>query len=121
MKKEVPFEFFEPGQYLYFDIGRLMQLEKLLGESLVKITERAANGDISLNFVVAALTVGLKHHYLRGNEQFFADKLTDCLENGGDWQGIIAAITEAVMSIWVNKKESDIKNVETAQNPELTV
>lgn len=121
MKKMIKFEFFEVGQYLYFDIMRLAQLEKLLGESLIKITEKAAEGDISLNFIVAALTVGLKHHYPRGTEQFFADKLTDYLENDGDWAGIVAAVTEAVISIWTTpKKDSDEKNAEIVQRPELT-
>jgi len=123
MKKTVPFEFFEAGQYLYFDIARLVLLERLLKESLVKISERAATGDISIDFIVKSLTIGLKHHYPHGTEQFFADKLTEYLENGGVWFDLMSSVSEAIVSIWnINKDdEPDTKNAVTVQEPELTV
>ena len=30
--KKIDFEFFGPGQYLYFDIGRLIQVENITGK-----------------------------------------------------------------------------------------
>jgi hypothetical protein len=31
--KKIDFEVFGPGQYLYFDIGRLIQVENITGKS----------------------------------------------------------------------------------------
>lgn len=121
MKKTVPFEFFEPGQYLYFDTMRLVQLEKLLGKSLIKILGEAVNNqDLGLDFALAGISIGLKHHYPRATEQFFAEKLDTYFENGGTIPDLVAPILEAVVSLWDKGKGASEKNVEEVQKTELT-
>lgn len=121
MIKSVPFELFEPGQTLYFNIIRLGQLEKLLDRSLNSIM---ANQEIGVNFCLAGLTIGLQHHYPRATKQFMAEKMETYLDNGGTLDDFAMPIVLAIIESGIMgkaDKETDIKNVETVQEPELTV
>lgn len=114
MIKVVPFEIFEPGQTIFFDIARLAQFEKVMGTSLVKILQ---NDETGINFCLAGLMIGMKHHYPRGTMPFFAEQLDAFFENGGTLIEVNVPIIEAIMAVWGTKKESESKNAQKVQKP----
>ena len=63
--KKIDFEVFGPGQYLYFDIGRLIQVENLTGKSAGDIIR---NQELNLGILTALLSIGLRQHGMLGAE-----------------------------------------------------
>ena len=51
--KKIDFEVFGPGQYLYFDIGRLIQVENITGKSAGDIIR---NQELNLGILTALLS-----------------------------------------------------------------
>lgn len=62
-KKSIPFEFFRPNEFLYFDIGRIAKLERELGVPIVTVMSQMEESICSVGFVLAALRSGLAHNY----------------------------------------------------------
>lgn len=60
--KKIEFEVFGPGQYLYFDIGRLIQVENLTGKSAGDIIR---NQELNLGILTALLSIGLRQHGIK--------------------------------------------------------
>ena len=71
--KQVPFNVFGENEYLYYDIGRLIQVENQTGKSATDIIIKQ---DLNLGFITVLLSVGLRHHGLK-SPQWYADKLSD--------------------------------------------
>lgn len=71
--KQVPFNVFGENEYLYYDIGRLIQVENQTGKSATDIIIKQ---DLNLCFITVLLSVGLRHHGLK-SPQWYADKLSD--------------------------------------------
>ena len=71
--KQVPFNVFGEDEYLYYDIGRLIQVENQTGKSATDIIIKQ---DLNLGFITVLLSVGLRHHGLK-SPQWYADKLSD--------------------------------------------
>lgn len=63
MKKSIPFEFFAPNQFMYFDLKRLGDMERELNMSIVDIVRQPELGTVGMGFIVAACRHGLAHHY----------------------------------------------------------
>lgn len=102
MRKTVPFELFEPNQYIYFDILRLAELEKAMGMSIVELVQKQEAG---INFCLTALSIGLKHHYNKATPMFFAEKIEKYLEAGGGINDIAIPIIKAIMLSGIFGKE----------------
>lgn len=100
MRHEIVFDHFGEDQRIYFDIGRLAALEKLMGTSIQKII---AEGNVGINFVLFGLTVGLGHHY--GNRSAIQRKLEEYFAAGGDLNEIAATIVRAVVASGIFGKE----------------
>ncbi len=101
MKKTVPFEVFEKNQTIYFNILRLAELEDRLGVSINEIVKSEAG----VKFCLAGLTVGMKHHYHKPTPDFFADKIEEHLDNGGDLSDIAIPIVKAIFATGIFGKE----------------
>lgn len=117
MRHEIVFDHFGEDQRIYFDIGRLAALEKLMGTSIQKII---AEGNVGINFVLFGLTVGLGHHY--GNRSAIQRKLEEYFAAGGDLNEIAATIVRAVVASGIFGKEEsadlepDEKNARETQS-----
>ena len=70
--KQVPFNVFGENEYLYYDIGRLIQVENQTGKSATDIIIKQ---DLNLGFITVLLSVGLRHHGLK-SPQWYADKFS---------------------------------------------
>lgn len=63
-KRSVPFEFFRPNEFMYFDTGRLAAFEKEIGNvAVVKVMQDIEENICSIGFILAACRIGLAHHY----------------------------------------------------------
>lgn len=74
--KQIPFELFGQGQYMYMDIGRFITLEKLTGKPIGEIIK---SSEVDLGFIANFLTIALRHH---GNKQtgFYIEKIQELCE-----------------------------------------
>ena len=103
MKKTIPFDLFEHGQTIYFDILRLAEFEKAMGAPIQQIIQ---SGNAGINFCLAGLQVGLKHHNRRATPDFYAEKIGEYLDEGGAIDEIAVAIIRAIMASGLFGKEA---------------
>jgi len=103
MKKTINFDLFEKGQSIYFDILRLAELEKALGMPITAIITRQETG---IGFCLTALRIGMKQHYRRGTEEFYADLMEKHFDNDGTLEDILVPIIRALMASGVFGKEA---------------
>ncbi len=94
MRKSIPFEAFGENQYIYFDIQRLIRLEQLVGKS---ITQIVASQDITIDFVIKSLMVGLSHHS-KDNVSQWTQKLSKFFDEGGSIEAIAEPVVAAIIS-----------------------
>ncbi len=108
MKKTIPFELFGAGQTIYFDILRLAELEKVLGDSIINVVRRQ---DAGINFCIAGLLVGLKHHYHRPTAALMAEKIEEYLDKGGNLDELALPIVQAILETGIfGKADPERKN-----------
>lgn len=91
--KQIPFELFGPGQYLYFDIGRLIQAENLTGKSAGEIIQGQT---LNLSLMTALFSVGLRHHGIK-NPQWYADKMQELITEGHEMQEFTEPLVKAIV------------------------
>jgi len=103
MKKTIPFDLFEQGQTIYFDILRLAEFEKAMGAPIQQIIQ---SGNAGINFCLAGLQVGLKHHNRRVTPAFYADKISEYLDEGGTIDDIAVPIIRAIVASGLFGKEA---------------
>lgn len=75
--KKVSFEVFGPGQYLYFNIARFMQLE----EACKMSTGLIAQNELNFTVMTKAFSIGLAQHG-RKNELWYAQRMQELLDEG---------------------------------------
>jgi len=102
MKKSIPFEIIEKNQTIYFDVMRLAELERILGRS---ITDIVKSGDAGINFCLAGMQAGLKHHYFNKTPDFYAEKFGEFIENGGKLDEVAIPVIRAIMASGIFGKE----------------
>jgi len=95
MKKTIPFEIIEKNQTIYFDILRLAELERILGKS---ITDIVHSGEAGINFCLAGMQAGLKHHYFQEGPAFYAEKMGEYISRGGRLDDVAIPIIRAIMA-----------------------
>ena len=121
MKRTVPFEFFAPGQSVYFDTMRLVELEKLTGVSVMAMPAQTYHE--SIDFMLKACQVGLAHHYPNATLEDYATKIDLCLETGGSFYDIGTVLGHAIVASGVFGKEATERAMEmyTAKDTETPI
>jgi hypothetical protein len=110
MKKTVPFKLFGEDQEIYFDIIRLGELETLLKDSILSIVRKQ---DAGINFCIAGLTIGLRHHITPAE---IIDKMEQYFDNGGNLDELAVPIIKAVLATGIfGKPEKERKNVKRTE------
>ncbi len=104
MKKSIPFEFFAPNQFVYFDIERLALLEKISGTTITKMA--AGGGATGIIFVLQACQVGLAHHYHKATPDDYVKMIEDHLEKGGNISTLEMALGRAIVASGIYGKEA---------------
>lgn len=118
MKRTIPFEIFEENQTIYFDIIRLAELEKAVGMSIAEIVKKQESG---INFCLCGLLVGLKHHYHKATLAFYAEKIDEYLDKGGQLDDIAIPIIRAIVASGIFGKEISDKTEEMVKETEKNV
>lgn len=90
--KKIDFEVFGPGQYLYFDIGRLIQVENLTGKSAGDIIR---NQELNLGILTALLSIGLRQHGIK-NPQWYANKMQELIDQGHEMEEFVQPVVKAI-------------------------
>lgn len=113
MKKTIPFDLFEKGQTIYFDILRLAEFENVMGAPIQQIIQ---SGNAGINFCLAGLRVGLKHHNRRADAAFYAEKIGGYLDDGGTIDDIAVPIIRAILASGLFGKTESAEAEETADD-----
>lgn len=90
--KKIDFEVFGPGQYLYFDIGRLIQVENITGKSAGDIIR---NQELNLGILTALLSIGLRQHGIK-NPQWYASKMQELIDEGHEMEEFVQPVVKAI-------------------------
>ena len=112
MKQTISFDLFEQGQDIYFDILRLAEIEKVLGKGINKIVQEQ---DAGIGFCLAALQIGMRHHYPRGTQEMYAIKIENYLDGGGRIDDVATPIIMAILKSGIFGKEVGEKIDEVAE------
>lgn len=78
--KKIEFPLFGENEYMYLNIGRLIDIERMTGKPAGEII-KGQNLDLGLLTVI--LSVALRHHKMR-TPQWYADKLQELVDDGID-------------------------------------
>lgn len=78
--KKIEFNLFGENEYMFLNINRLIDIERMTGKSAGEII-RGQTLDLGLMTII--LSVALRHHKMR-SPQWYADKMQDLLEKGID-------------------------------------
>lgn len=79
MKKTIPFDYFQEGQTIYYDIDRFEELEKITGKNTGDIIE----ANLNIGLLYSLLIVGLRHHNPAGSRELYKNKVAEYIEKGG--------------------------------------
>lgn len=104
MKKSIPFEFFAPNQFVYFDIERLALLETISGTTITKMA--GEGGATGIVFVLQACQVGLAHHYHKATQDDYVKMIEDHLEKGGNISTLEMVLGRAIVASGIYGKEA---------------
>lgn len=116
-KKSIPFEFFRPNEFMFFDIGRMAKLEKELGAPIVTIMSQIEESISSIGFILAACRAGLAHHYPAG-PGIMENYIDDYMERGGSLfdAELIMSISRALFASGLFGKEIAAKAIRNELN-----
>ena len=64
--KRIPCEYFGEGEKIYFNIGRILQLEAVLKKPIGRILQDG----LGMTEVLVAFEIGLAHYKRRNDEQY---------------------------------------------------
>lgn len=97
MKKTVPFKAFGQDDYLYFDIGKLVQLEQLTGKTVIELWDASNSGKFGVDLIVKCLTVGLIDCRQNITEKQVMAEMGDAFEKGESLVSFITPIFSALI------------------------
>lgn len=78
--KKVEFPLFGENEYMFLNIGRLIDIERMTGKPAGEIVK---NQNLDLGMLTIILSVALRHHKMR-TPQWYANKLQDLVDEGID-------------------------------------
>lgn len=90
--KKFNFEFFAPGQQIYFDVGRIMQVENVLKKGIGEIV---LEQNLNMSTLCVLLSIGLRHYGMQSPETV-AKKLQTLLDEGADIEEIQMPVAKAL-------------------------
>lgn len=93
--KKINCDLFAMGETIYFNIGRIAELEQLWGESIFKAVQ---NGTMTFNQLITALVVGMKHHGKKRDYIYYQDKLQELFDEGTvQYADLVQLIVQALI------------------------
>lgn len=92
--KKIDFEFFAPGQQIYFDVSRIMQVENVLKKGVGEIVMEQ---NLNMSTLGVLLSIGLRHYGLQNPEKI-AKKLQALLDEGMEIEEIQIPVAKALVA-----------------------
>lgn len=92
--KKIDFEFFAPGQQIYFDVSRIMQVENVLKKGVGEIVMEQS---LNMGTLCVLLSIGLRHYGLKNPEKV-AKKLQTLLDEGVEIEEIQMPVAKALVA-----------------------
>lgn len=92
--KKIDFEFFAPGQQIYFDVSRIMQVENVLKKGVGEIVMEQ---NLNMGTLCVLLSIGLRHYGLQNLEKV-AKKLQTLLDEGVEIEEIQMPVAKALVA-----------------------
>lgn len=99
--KKIPCNYFGNGEYIYFNIARLAQLEQALGK---KVTEFAFEVP-GLTEMFHAFSIGLAHEKRR-TPDWYANRIDELLEEGITFDDLSTVIVKALIGSGIMGKNA---------------
>lgn len=90
--KKIEFEYFAPGQYIYYDVGRIIQIENLLKKGIGEI---ASEQTLNMSTLCVMLAVGLRHHGVKSPDAI-APLLQKAMDDGVEIQDMQIPVVKAL-------------------------
>ena len=93
--KKVTCNLFSPGETIFFNIGRIAELEQLWGEPIFKAVQ---SGTMTFNQLITAFVVGMKQHGKKRDYIFYQDQLQKLFDEGSvQYSDLVQLVVQALI------------------------
>lgn len=93
--KKITCDLFSPGETIFFNIGRIAELEQLWGEPIFKAVQ---SGTMTFNQLITAFVVGMKQHGKKRDYIFYQDHLQTLFDEGSvQYSDLVQLVVQALI------------------------
>lgn len=93
--KKITCDLFSPGETIFFNIGRIAELEQLWGEPIFKAVQ---SGTMTFNQLITAFVVGMKQHGKKRDYIFYQDQLQTLFDEGSvQYSDLVQLVVQALI------------------------
>ena len=93
--KKITCDLFSPGETIFFNIGRIAELEQLWGETIFKAVQ---SGTMTFNQLITAFVVGMKQHGKKRDYIFYQDQLQTLFDEGAvQYSDLVQLVVQALI------------------------
>lgn len=93
--KKITCNLFSPGETIFFNIGRISELEQLWGEPIFKAVQ---SGTMTFNQLITAFVVGMKQHGKKRDYIFYQDQLQTLFDEGSvQYSDLVQLVVQALI------------------------
>ena len=93
--KKITCDLFSPGETIFFNIGRIAELEQLWGEPIFKAVQ---SGTMTFNQLITAFVVGMKQHGKKRDNIFYQDQLQMLFDEGSvQYSDLVQLVVQALI------------------------
>ncbi len=100
--KRIKCNLFGEGQYIYFNIGRLAELEKALKKPIIQVLQ---DGALGINEILKCYAVGMQQER-RQNTAWYAQKIQELVEQGVTFETLTTPILKALIGSGILGKKA---------------
>lgn len=93
--KKITCDLFSPGETIFFNIGRIAELEQLWGEPIFKAVQ---SGTMTFNQLITAFVVGMKQHGKKRDYIYYQDQLQTLFDEGSvQYSDLVQLVVQALI------------------------
>lgn len=93
--KKITCNLFNPGETIFFNIGRIAELERLWGEPIFKAVQ---SGTMTFNQLITAFVVGMKQHGKKRDYIYYQDQLQTLFDEGSvQYSDLVQLVVQALI------------------------
>lgn len=93
--KKITCNLFNPGETIFFNIGRIAELEQLWGEPIFKAVQ---SGTMTFNQLITAFVVGMKQHGKKRDYIYYQDQLQTLFDEGSvQYSDLVQLVVQALI------------------------